>query len=133
MIGSSSSAAIRASVVVVMAFGLGLAKRTTYGSRGQPSLVTDRHSGDSIQWHTQSMCCASAEIQRVAVAAVGNGNRKRAPSVSHPHLRAAWQPRMRGADAPKLEGLTAIRRASVIPAVIDSGGHLPGLSRRQQQ
>ena len=36
MIGSSSSAAINASVVVVMALGLGLTERTTASCRGQP-------------------------------------------------------------------------------------------------
>jgi hypothetical protein len=59
MIGRSSSAAISASVVVVMVLGLGCERSAplvmplyTMRCRGQPSSVTDRHSCDAIERHS---------------------------------------------------------------------------------
>ena len=74
-----------------------------------------------------------AEVDAVALAAVGDAHRDGAALVADTHWRAAWQPRVCGADAPVLVGLTAIGSAAVIPGVVDGGSDWPsGCWHRQQ-
>ena len=74
-----------------------------------------------------------AEINRVALAPISDAHREGAPLVADAYWRAAWQPRMRGADAPVLVGLTAIGSAAVIPGVVDGGSDWPSGCRHRQQ
>lgn len=78
------------------------------------------------------MCSAGAEVDGVAIAAVSDAHREGAPLVADTYGRAAWQPRVCGADAPVLVGLTAVGSAAVIPGVVDGGGDWPSCCRQWQ-
>ena len=80
------------------------------------------------------MCSASAEVDAVALAPISDAHREGAALVADTYGRAAWQPRMRGADAPVLVGLAAVGGAAVIPGVVDGSGDWPsGCWHRQQE
>jgi hypothetical protein len=79
------------------------------------------------------MCSTGAEINRAAVAPIGDRHHKHTPPMPHRHPRSTWQPRVRGANAPVLVGAAAILRPPRIPRVIHRRGHWPRIHRRNNQ
>ena len=79
------------------------------------------------------MCSASAEVDAVALAAVGDAHREGAPFVADTYGRAAGQPRVGGADAPVLVCLAAVGGAAVIPRIVNGGSDWPGRCWHRQQ
>ena len=74
-----------------------------------------------------------AEVDAVALAAVGDAHREGAALVADTYGRATWQPRMCGADAPVLICLAAVGGAAVIPRIVNGGSDWPsGCWHRQQ-
>ena len=49
------------------------AEDVLHGGHGRRS-VGDMHIGDAIQWHTETMCSTSREVNAVAVAPISDGH-----------------------------------------------------------
>ena len=79
------------------------------------------------------MSGASAEVDGVAIAAVGDAHREGAALVADTYGRATWQPRVSGADAPVLICLAAVGGAAVIPRIVNGGSDWPGRCWHRQQ
>jgi len=74
------------------------------------------------------MRCASAQINRTAITAIGHWHNQRATLMADANLGAATQPWVPGAHAPVLIGLAAVGDATVIPAVVDRGCNAPAMA-----